>query len=78
MTTYKSVSRIYISPCQNISDDNDEEDIFKDALSSEEDRKRSLHQLLNEFELSVSIIKQTTEVNCILSDMRFVFAVPTA
>lgn len=56
ITTYKSgiASRSlikYISPSR-ISDNDEEE--FKDALGSEEDLKRSL---LNEFELSVSIIK---------------------
>jgi hypothetical protein len=51
---------------------NGEEDEFKDAFDSEE------MQSINEFELAVHIIKNNIDVNCNLSDIRFVFSVPTA
>ena len=36
-------------------------------------------QVINEFELAVNIRKSgLIEVNCSLSDLRFIFAVPTA
>lgn len=53
-----------------------DDDEFMDAPSTEEERKMTM---INELDLSIRIVGQSViDVSCILQDMRFVFAVPTA
>jgi len=69
-------TKIHLPSAGGVADD-DDEDEFKDAVSTEEERKQSV---LNEFELAIAIQDYNTQItlDCTLSDMRFVFAVPTA
>ena len=50
----------------------EENEEFKDAIESDDQKT------VNEWELSVKIVESKIEIEVTISDLRFVFAVPTA